>query len=339
MTVDYISYHLKMMPIQGFMGFGGGATGLGFVSGSAGTGKWYGSRACCGGGYNGSSVLNEIDYAAIDTAANASDFGNLTQSRQYIAGTSNGTRGMFMGGSNASGTPYAVTDYITVGTTGNATDFGDPTTNRAGAGGVSDGNYAIMGGGGAASPAWPNNGTDIIDYYTISTPGNATDFGDLNTVVQDITAVNDATRGCFLGGNANGDSRVNVIGYITMATPGNATDFGDLTNETAIAAGGVDNSSRGVISGGTEDGTGVTNKMEYITIGTTGNATDFGDNTQSRFGFGGCNNQTRGLFMGGKRSSGATDRMDYITIGTTGNATDFGDLVQVKQGTSACAGT
>ena len=299
---------------------------------------WYGERACFGGGYNGSSDLNEIDYVAIMTIGNASDFGDLTQSRQYIAGVSNGTLGLFMGGGNASGTPYAITDYITVATTGNATDFGDPTTNRTGAGGVSDGTYAIMGGGAAASPGWPNNGTDIIDYYTIETPGNATDFGDLNTVVQDITAVNDATRGCFLGGNANGDCRVNVIDYITMATPGNATDFGDLTNATAIAAGGVDNSSRGVMSGGTEDGTGVTNKMEYITIATTGNATDFGDNTQARFGFGGCNNQTRGIWGGGKRSSGATDRMDYATIATASGATDFADLTQVKQGTSACAG-
>ena len=78
--------------------------------------------------------------------------------------------------------------------------------------------------------------------------------------------------------------------------------------------------------------------MEYITIATTGNATDFGDNTQARFGFGGCNNQTRGIWGGGKRSSGATDRMDYATIATVGNATDFADLTQVKQGTSACAG-
>ena len=28
MTIDYISYHVKMMPFQGMMGFGGGATGL-----------------------------------------------------------------------------------------------------------------------------------------------------------------------------------------------------------------------------------------------------------------------------------------------------------------------
>ena len=296
--------------------------------------KWYGDRGCFGGGYTGSDQ-NVIGYVTISSTGDASDFGDLTQARQYITGASNNTRGLWMGGGNASGTPYAITDYITIGTLGNATDFGDPTVDRAGGGGCSDGTYAIMGGGYAASPSWPNNGTDIIDYYTIDTTGNATDFGDLLSAVQVLCGVNDATRGCFLGGNNDSDTRLNTIQYITMATTGNSTDFGDLTNPTAYAGGGVDNNSRGIISGGTEDGVGMTNKIEYITIATTGNASDFGDLTEARFGPGGCGNQTRGIWGGGK---GMTDTIDYVTIANTGNATDFGNLTVSKQGMSACSG-
>ena len=144
---------------------------------------WYGERACFGGGYNGSSDLNEIDYVAIMTIGNASDFGNLTNTRQYIAGTSNGTRGMFMGGGNASGTPYAITDYITVATTGNATDFGDNTQARFGFGGCNNQTRGIWGGGKRSSGA-----TDRMDYATIATVGNATDFADLTQVKQGTSA-------------------------------------------------------------------------------------------------------------------------------------------------------
>ena len=189
--------------------------------------KWYGDRGCFGGGYTGSDQ-NVIGYVTISSTGDASDFGDLTQARQYITGASNNTRGLWMGGGNASGTPYAITDYITIGTLGNATDFGDPTVDRAGGGGCSDGTYAIMGGG-YDSSAWPTNGTNTIDYYTISTTGNATDFGDLTEVLQGVCGVNDATRGLFGGGNNNSDTRQNIIQYITMATTGNATDFGDLT--------------------------------------------------------------------------------------------------------------
>ena len=296
---------------------------------------WYGERGCFGGGYTGADS-NVIGYVTIATTGDATDFGDLTQARQYIAGASNGLRGLWMGGGNAAGTPYAITDYITIATPGNATDFGDPTVNRASAGSVSNGYRAIMGGG-YDNSGWPTNGTNTIDYYTITTTGNATDFGDMLAVVQTLCAVNDKTRGCFTGGNDDADTRVNTIQYITMATTGNATDFGDLTNPTAYAGGGVDNNSRGIISGGTEDGVGATNKMEYITIATTGNATDFGDNTRARFSLAGCGNQTRGIWGGGK-TSGTENRIDYVAIATTGNAADFGNLTESKQGMSACSG-
>ena len=111
--------------------------------------------------------------------------------------------------------------------------------------------------------------------------------------------------------------------------------IGDLTSATANMGGGVDNSVRGVVHYGS--GAGVPT-IEYITIATTGDATNFGNLTQKRKESGGCNNQTRGIWGGGKDNS-AEDIIDYITIDTTGDATDFGDLTQSKQSMSACSGT
>ena len=65
-----------------------------------------------------------------------------------------------------------------------------------------------------------------IDYITIATTGNATDFGDLTSTRRYLSACSSSTRGVFGGG---GGPTTNTIDYITIATTGNAEDFGDLT--------------------------------------------------------------------------------------------------------------
>ena len=73
-----------------------------------------------------------------------------------------------------------------------------------------------------------------IEYVTIATTGNSTDFGDLLSTMQVSAGCGDGRRGLF-GGNAQNNN--NVIQYITISTPGNATDFGDLTAATQAIAG------------------------------------------------------------------------------------------------------
>ena len=164
--------------------------------------------------------------------------------------------------------------------------------------------------------------SNVMDYITIATTGNATDFGDLSQARQHLCGVSSNTRGVFCGGN-NGSS-VNTMDYITIAILGNATDFGDITVSRYLSA-GVSSTTRGVICGGT---TGiVSNVMDYITISTTGNATDFGDITVARYALVGVDSDTRGVMAGGYSGS-VKNTMDYITIATTGNATDFGDLTR-----------
>ena len=45
------------------------------------------TRACCAGGYTGSSI-NVIEYITIDTTGDASDFGDLTDNRNSAAAMS-----------------------------------------------------------------------------------------------------------------------------------------------------------------------------------------------------------------------------------------------------------
>ena len=66
---------------------------------------------------------------------------------------------------------------------------------------------------------------NTIDFITIATSGNASDFGDAILARSEITGCcSDNTRGVFSGGNPN----TNAIEKVTIATTGDAKDFGDL---------------------------------------------------------------------------------------------------------------
>ena len=165
-----------------------------------------------------------------------------------------------------------------------------------------------------------------MDYVTITTLGNAADFGDLATGQELPRGASSSTRGLFFGGH-DGSNFSNVIQYITPASTGNATDFGDMTQD-GMPCGAGNNDTRAVAGGRHRGASGQTNVIDYVTIASTGNATDFGDRTVtagSGFGF---SSTTRTCFgMGYAGSAGGINNIDYITTASTGNATDFGDAV------------
>ena len=83
--------------------------------------------------------------------------------------------------------------------------------------------------GGGQSPS----NTNVINFITIASTGNATDFGDRTVSVEQLTGTSDPTRGLFAGGNPYTD----VIDFVEIATTGDATDFGNLTDGRRGAAG------------------------------------------------------------------------------------------------------
>lgn len=182
-----------------------------------------------------------------------------------------------------------------------------------------------------AGGSTPNS--NVIEYISIPSLGNATDFGDLILVVSEASSMSNATRAVFAGGaDAN-----NVMSYVSFATTGNAADFGDLTgNRRQMSQGSVNSTTRGIVAGGWT-GAAVSAQIQYITIATTGNATNFGSLTNGgAHGYwpGSFSSSTRGVFGGG--DSGAVT-IDYITIATTGNATNFGNLSVGRDGLSGCS--
>jgi len=242
-----------------------------------------------------------------------------------------GSRGVFAGGDDPNGSNTI--DYIDITYTGNATDFGDLSLQSSGLAGCSNGSRGVFNLGYVFGGS--EGRSNVLEYITIASTGNATDFGDLTVARNVAGACSNTTRGVWGGGHFS--TPQNVIDYITIATTGNATDFGDLLATAYGLAGCSDHSTRGVFGGGYNSDT-----IQYITIATAGNATDFGNLIQAKNNIGSCSSETRGLFAGGSlgTTSNITDEIDYITISTTGNATDFGNLLgSVRSITATSNGT
>ena len=331
--MDYINY-VKQSPMMGQIGLGGGAASLGRYASAAGP---TGPRAVWGGGSTNAGNTAVIQYVTIASPGNASSFGTLFGgARRWLAGCSNGSRGLFGGGYNVN-----IISYITIASEANSQDFGDLTMTRYALGSCSSNTRGIFGGGDASG------NKDTIDYVTIASTSNATDFGDMYDDIYSTTGTASNTRGIFGGGTSGGgDTYSTSMQYITIANTSNSQDFGDL-NVGARIMGGVDNDTRACYAGGETASNTYTNRIDYVTIASTSNATDFGDLVNDKSGGmagaadsdHGVTGIDRGVFGGGYTNTAPPwqNTIQYITISTTSNATDFGDLTNIAN-TLACVG-
>jgi hypothetical protein len=188
---------------------------------------------------------------------------------------------------------------------------------------------------GGFSPNDPNGENDTIDYVSISTGGNFSDFGNLTAHRGQVGTTGSNTRGVTMGGGGpdNGGDRINIIDFITIMSTGNSIDFGDLT-AARRGAGVLGNQTRAIAHGGKTPG--VSNIIDFVTIASTGDAADFGDQTTSAGGCVGISNPIRGVMHEGY-ASGATNVLSYVTIASAGDAADFGDLTAAAYDKAACS--
>lgn len=184
-----------------------------------------------------------------------------------------------------------------------------------------------------------NYGANTVQYITITSPGNATDFGDLTRRTYYPASHSDGSR-MVVGGGSTGGSYVNSIEYLTIGSAGNGTDFGDMTEARGILAGAGDATRTLFCGGNGTTNTGASSNrtesrtIDYVTTGTAGNATDFGDMSYWRDYLTATADATRTVIGGGEDYSGggnsAVNTMDYVTTQTAANAADFGDLTVAR---------
>jgi len=159
-----------------------------------------------------------------------------------------GARGVFCGGTITDNEPINVIEYITIASTGNATDFGDVITGRGGGGACSNGSRLVYGGGGTKYTA--TKALNVIEYLTIGSLGNTSDFGDLTVTRRQVAAAaSNATIGMWLGGHDGAGSTQNTVDKVNIASTGNATDHGDLSMTKGNGS-ATSNGTRAVYAGG-----------------------------------------------------------------------------------------
>ena len=288
-------------------------------------------RGVFAGGYS-PGYVNVMDKIEISTAGNSKDFGDLTTSSQGQGGAcSSSTRGLIMGGQNPA--THSDIDYVTISSDGGAYNFGSLTNTMQSCASLSNNIRGINGGGQFGSPA--NIKRNIIDFVTIATTGNASDFGSLTEPRSHPGATCSSTRGIWAGGYLNPVGNRKTIDYITIATTGDAITFCELVSgRYGSNSGIISDGIRGFVAGG-YIAPAYTNVIEQIVIATLGNSTDFGDLHVGASGAGnlypgGCSNKVRGVTGGGATPSAKLDVIDFFTMSSTGNAVNFGALTDSR---------
>ena len=173
--------------------------------------------------------------------------------------------------------------------------------------------------------------TNVMEYISMDTMGDAVDFGDMQNGVGACGAAASRIRGIKFGGvTTYPGTFTNTIDYITIATAGNGQNFGDLAT-TRRAPYSFGDATRGGIAGGASPSWQASQTgIDYVTISSEGNTQDFGDisSAASCNGSSQMGSRTRGLMVANKANSPSTktNTVEYITVQTTGNSIDFGDL-------------
>ena len=184
------------------------------------------------GGYDNVN-LNTIDFVTIASTGDATDFGSDNIMRRSVAATGNTTRAVIFGGygdqnfgqSQTPIGPMAKISFNTYATKGDSIPFGELSFKVYGAAGVSNETRGIFAGGyDYRSPVLDTK--NEIEFITIASEGNGTDFGDLTAARRSHGGMSNSIRGLFVGGYT--PTVLNTIDFITIASAGNAQDFGDL---------------------------------------------------------------------------------------------------------------
>jgi hypothetical protein len=234
------------------------------------------TRTVTGGGFSSPNFTNILDFITIASTSNATDFGDLLTAKRNMGGAGNNTRGIYLGGGNPGNTNTIefitiatagnaqdfgdataaksgvgslasptracfgggqdnTIEFVTISTTGNAQDFGDlisgQTEKPAGTSSSTRGLFIC----GESQPSGTRINT--IQFITIASTGDATDFGDHTDLRRSLGACNNSIRAVYGGGNTPSGT-VNTLSFVTIATTGNGQDFGDLltARSTALTA-------------------------------------------------------------------------------------------------------
>jgi len=280
------------------------------------------------------AFLNTVDKFPFSSDSNATDVGNLTQGRYYVAGSSSSTHGYTTGGVIGFPLRTNVIDKFPFSSDSNASDVGNLSA-------ISDRGIGISGetSGYHASTRNPTS-ANRVDKYSFSSDGNASDALDLTVARYAGGGHSSTSHGYASGGNL---PTTNTIDKFPFASDTNATDVGDLTQARTSCAGGS-SSSHGYTVGGFANPT-VSNIIDKFPFATDANATDVGDldgfnniPATGHMNMATSNSGENGYVTGGARTPGLSQSPAFnsssiqkYSFATDSNVTGSNSLTQARQ--------
>ena len=202
--------------------------------------------------FAGVDESNVISYVQISTLGDALDFGDLTNvAGNRTASFSSPTRFVCMSGHSSPN--QGIIEFVSIASKGNTTRFGNLTYAGEGYGGakmnrgLSNSVRGLFVGG--YQPNSPYPVVSKIDYVTIASEGNATNFGDMTSVRYNNMTTGSQTRGILAGGQGDQPSFTaeRTIDSVEYATTGTAVHFGELS--IAANSGSANSDSHGGLGG------------------------------------------------------------------------------------------
>ena len=225
----------------------------------------------------GPSEVDVIERFGNSTPYSGTDWGNLTEARQYHQAASDGTsRGVSMGGRNSSDTHKDDIETFSFTSPGNATDSTYELT-QALSGGASaeDDTYATILNGWYA-PAVVNT----MNRFTKASIADATDWGEAATTRAWSHGCNDTTYGYSVGGSPDPAGNIERTSF---SSAGGSTDVGELglvTNNQGTH--GMSSTTHGYAFGGdTPSAPGGDNHIRKFAFSSPTSGTDVGEMTIS----------------------------------------------------------
>ena len=198
-------------------------------------------RVTFAGGLDSPALHNDIQTVLFASQGGTIDFGALTAARSHTSGIANSVRAVIGGGEEPS--KVNKMDFFNLATGADAQDFGDLSSTRSSITPTGDTTRGVFMGG---EPGF----TNIIEYVTISSTGNAVNFGELSSRAKRAGgSSSNCVRGFYFGGSNDSPSSnttYNDCDAIIIQEQSNSIDFGDLHATThGFAANGVMSTGHG----------------------------------------------------------------------------------------------
>lgn len=167
----------------------------------------------------------------------------------------------------------------------------------------------------------PTSTDNIIQKFSFTTDGNATDVGDLTAnLVYAYGGNTSSTHGYHPGGYNSGTAvTTDVIQKHPFSADANASEVGTLSSaKDHLRFASQSSSDNGYVTGGSPV---ATNEIEKWPFAADGTSTDVGDLTRTTLNACGQSSTTHGYTTGG-----STNVIDKFSFATDGNATEVGDI-------------